>query len=101
MTTLRENILKALTGSSSQTPVQLTMLQSMIVPKVKLDELSSELETMCHNRELQTCNGFRDGKAYVCYWISGMLPPAWRAPRKVTADAAKPGAEPVSKKKKV
>ena len=83
MPTLRENILKALAGSSSQKPVHLTKLQSL-VPKVKLAELTSELDAMCLNRELQTCRGIKDGEAYVCYWVTGVPQPAWNASRKVT-----------------
>jgi len=72
--TIRENILNALAGSSSQMPVFLTSLKSLVVPRVKLAELNATLESMCQSRELQTCNGFKEGKEYVCYWIPGNIP---------------------------
>jgi hypothetical protein len=71
---IRENILNALAGSSSQMPVLLTSLKSLVVPRVKLSELSAILDSMCQNRELLTCSGFKDGKEYVCYWIPGNIP---------------------------
>jgi hypothetical protein len=71
---IRENILNALAGSSSQMPVVLTSLRSLIVPRVKLAELNATLDSMCQSRELQTCSGFKDGKEYVCYWIPGNIP---------------------------
>jgi hypothetical protein len=86
---LRLGILKALEGSSSQMPVDLTKIHSLIVPKIKLAELIKELEDMCVNRELQTCNGIKGGKEYVCYWVSGMPPPAWRSSQKVAVDKSK------------
>ena len=95
MTTLHDSILKALAGSSSQKPVHLTTLQSQVVPKVKLAELTSELDAMFERRELQTCSGIKSGKAYVCYWITGMPPPAWGKPSKVTT-AKKPATIPKS-----
>ena len=98
--TLRENILNALAGSSSQMPVNLAKLQSLVVPKVKLAELTSALDSMCQSRELQTCNGVKDGKAYVSYWISGMMPPAWSPPRRDTSAAHKPAVELTRKRKK-
>jgi len=71
--TIRESILNALAGSSSQMPVVLSRLKSLVVPRVKLAELSAILDSMCQNRELQTCSGFKDGKEYVCYWIPGNI----------------------------
>jgi hypothetical protein len=71
---IRENILKALAGSSSQMPVLLTSLKSLVVPRVKSAELNAILDSMCQNRELLTCSGFKDGKEYVCYWIPGNIP---------------------------
>ena len=98
--TLRESILNALAGSSSQMPVNLTKLQSLIVLKVKLADLTNALDSMCQSRELQTCNGFKDGKAYVSYWISGMMPPAWSPPRRDASAVQKPATELASKRKK-
>ncbi|MDD5181498.1 MAG: hypothetical protein PHT15_09640 [Gallionellaceae bacterium] len=98
--TLRENILNVLAGSSSQMPVNLTKLQSLIAPKVKLAELVSTLDAMCQSSELQTCNGIKDGKAYVSYWISGMMPPAWSPPRRDAVSVQKPAAELTRKRKK-
>ncbi|OGS98094.1 MAG: hypothetical protein A3H99_07450 [Gallionellales bacterium RIFCSPLOWO2_02_FULL_59_110] len=80
-------------------PVDLTKLRSLIVPRVKLADLTAALESMCQRRELQTCNGIKGGKAYVCYWISGNLPPAWGKPSKVAADVKKPATVPARKKK--
>lgn len=71
---IRENILDALAGSSSQMPVNLTNLQSLLVPDFKLAELKATLDSMCQSRELQTCCGFKDGMDYVCYWIPGNIP---------------------------
>lgn len=96
---LRENILKALAGSSSQMPINLDKLQSLLIPKVKLAELNSTLDSMCQSRELQTCNGIKDGKAYVSYWISGMMPPAWSLPRRDAAAMRKSAAEQAQKRK--
>ena len=82
---LREKILNALAGSSSQMPVNLinlTKLLDPVVPKIKSAELASTLDSMVQSRELQTCNGIKNGKAYVSYWISGMMPPAWSPPRR-------------------
>ena len=89
MKTLHDSILQALADSSSQMPVHLTTLAAQFVPKVKLAELTSMLDSMCESRELQTCDGFKEGKAYVCYWISGNLPPAWGKPTKSTAASVK------------
>ena len=80
-------------------PVDLTKLQSLVVPKVKLAELTTALSSMCQSRELQTCSGIKGGKAYVCYWISGNLPPAWGKPSKVAADVKKPATGVIRKKK--
>ncbi len=66
-------------------PVYLSQLQKALLPGVKLEELQDTLGDMCVNRELQTCNGFKDGKEYVCYWLSGNLPPAWGKPSKIVA----------------
>lgn len=70
---IQENILNALTGSSSQMPVNQTMLKTLLVPGVKMVDLVTELDTMCQSRQLQTCSGIRDGKEYVCYWIPGNI----------------------------
>ncbi len=82
-------------------PVNLTKLKSLLVPEAKLADLTSTLESMCQSRELQTCNGVRDGKAYVIYWVSGMMPPAWGPPRRDTAAVRKPATEPARKRKSV
>ncbi|MEO6975008.1 MAG: hypothetical protein ABI144_03900 [Gallionella sp.] len=71
---IRENILQVLAGSSSQTPVLLTSLKSLVAPGVKSAELNTILDSMCQDRELMTCSGFKDGKEYVCYWIPGNIP---------------------------
>ncbi len=92
--TLHASILKVLVGSSSQMTVDLTTLKAQIVPKVKLADLTNELDAMCERRELQTCSGIRGGKDYVCYWISGNLPPAWGKPSKAAAKAKKPATDP-------
>jgi hypothetical protein len=89
--TLRQSILGILAKSSSQMPVDLTVLKSALLPRIKLAELTGALDAMCISRELQTCNGERNGEAYVCYWVSGNLPPAWRSPQK--GSAAKPEAK--------
>ena len=82
---LREKILNALAGSSSQMPVNLINLTKLLkpeAPKIKSAELASTLDSMVQSRELQTCNGIKNGKEYVSYWISGMMPPAWSPPRR-------------------
>jgi hypothetical protein len=87
--TLRENIQTALVNSSSQMPVDLTQLKTLLSSHVKWDDLNATLESMCENRELQTCSGIKGGKDYVCYWISGNLPPAWGKPSKSDAKVKK------------
>ncbi len=72
--TIQENILNALAGTSSQMPVNLGNLQSLLKPKVKSAELEAALEVLCQSRQLQTCSGFKDGQEYVCYWIPGNIP---------------------------
>jgi hypothetical protein len=74
-------------------PVDLIKLKSLLVPRAKLAELTSTLDSMCESRELQSCNGIKGGKAYVCYWISGNLPPVWGRPSKVVANTDKPAPE--------
>ena len=88
--TLRKHILEILASSSSQSPVDLTNIHSKIAPKIKLADLTTTIDLMCQDRELQTCSGIKGGKAYVCYWISGNLPPAWGRPAKVKVAAKKP-----------
>ncbi len=66
-------------------PVYFSQFQKALSPSVKQEELQTMLDDMCVNRELQTCNGFKDGKEYVCYWLSGNLPPAWGKPSKIVA----------------
>lgn len=95
--TLHENILNVLTGSSSQNPMYLADIRLQMAAKVKSAELTAALDSMCQSRELQTCNGVKDGKAYVCYWISGNLPPAWGRPSKVAAAVKKPATVPKKK----
>lgn len=55
-------------------PVLLTDMKSLVAPGVKLAELNAILDSMCQNRELMTCSGFKDGKEYVCYWVPGNIP---------------------------
>lgn len=74
---IREIILAALAGSSSQMPVNLSNLQSLLAQRYKLAELAelrTTLDSMCQSRELLTCCGFKDGADYVCYWIPGNIP---------------------------
>ena len=99
---LREKILSVLAGSSSQMPVNLTDLTKLLeqgMPKVKSAELASMLDSMCQSRELQTCNGIKNGKAYVSYWISGMMPPAWSPPRRDASLAHKNQQKELTRKK--
>ena len=88
-TVLCEKILKALAGSSSQMPVTLAKLKLQVAPRAKLAELTAALDLMCQSHELQTCSGIKGGKAYVSYWISGNIQPAWGKPSKVVADVKK------------
>jgi hypothetical protein len=90
---LHDSILKALAGSSSQAPVDRSKLLSLMVPKVKLDELTAALDAMFESHEIQTCSGIKGGKAYVCYWITGIVLPAWGKPSKTAAEVKKPAAE--------
>jgi hypothetical protein len=87
--TLRENIQTALAGSSSQMPVDLTQLKKLLSSHVKWNDLAETLASMCENRELQTCSGIKGGQEYVCYWISGNLPPAWGKPSKSNGNVKK------------
>ena len=108
---LREKILDSLAGSSSQMPVNLTKLHALLSSQMQanltklqtrtmLAELPGVLDAMCQSRELQCCNGIKDGKAYTTYWLSGMMPPAWRPPRRDTTAALKPSTGLAQKIKK-
>ena len=97
--TLREKILDAMAGSSSQNPVNLKKLQA--TTKIKLTELTPVLDSMYLNRELQYCSGIKDGEAYTAYWLSGIVLPAWGAPpRKDAVSAQKSATEPARKGRK-
>lgn len=107
---LREAILNALAGSSSQMPINLAKLQALLSGQMQgnltklqartvLAELPGMLDSMCQSRELQCCQGIKDGKAYTTYWLSGMMPPAWRAPRRDAASAPKTATEQAQKTK--
>ena len=87
---LHERILKALAGSSSQAPVNLSKLQTMFVPNVEPDALTRELDSMCTSHELQVCYGIKDGESYTSYWLSGVIPPSWKMSHKAAAVARKP-----------
>lgn len=95
-TTLREKILAVLAGSSSQMPVDLRKLQA--ATKVNLTELTSTLDALYQSRELQCCKGVKGGEAYVAFWISGMMPPAWASPRRNVVPAHKPATKLAQKK---
>ena len=86
-TTLHERILKALAGSSSQMPVNLSKLQTMFEPNVELDDQARELDSMCSSHELQVCYGIKSGESYISYWLSGVIPPSWKISHKATAIA--------------
>ena len=89
--TLREKIFTALAGSSSQMPVDLKMLQA--ATKANLAELTSTLDALYQSHELQCCKGIKGGEAYVAFWISGVMPPAWVSLRKKIVPAHKPAAK--------
>lgn len=91
--TLHERILKALSGSSSQTPVNLLKLQAMFVTNVELDALTRELEAMCMSHELQVCYGIKGGESYTSYWLSGVIPPSWKMSHKAASAIARKSAK--------
>jgi hypothetical protein len=91
--TLHDRILKALSGSSSQTPVNLLKLQTMFVTDIEPDALTRELDSMCASHELQVCYGIKGGESYTSYWLSGVIPPSWKMSHKASAAIARKSAK--------
>ncbi len=65
--TLRDKVLKALTGSSGQSPVYLSDLEKLAGKR----ELHALLESLYNTKEVNRCSGMKEGKFYDAYWLTG------------------------------
>ena len=75
--TLRDKIIKALTGSSGQNPVMLDSLRKIAEPICDdMQQLYDLLDQLYAARTVNRASGFKNSKQYVAYWETGAPPPA-------------------------
>lgn len=76
MTDLRDAILDALKGSSSQKPVQKKKLELVAgFERATAAQLHEALDALYQGRAINTCSGVKDGQSYTDYWLTGIVLP--------------------------
>lgn len=68
---IKDRLLECLAGSSSKNPVDIEKLR-----KVGGDELVPILKNLLASHIVNHVNGFREGKPFDCYWLTGVVHPA-------------------------